>query len=384
MSTPRLAAVRAFAEALRTQGAPQTWVGVDGFVDEIVQVVDQRHGPRAEDFTPVRSMADYARRLAAAAGKSTNVELVTREIKMGGNAALMAAAMGRLGARIELVAAIGDGRVEEPFQELAAFGTLIPIARPGQTIAAEFADDSKIMHGRMEGIRDITFDRIVHACGGLAAFDATLSRSRLIALLNWTMVPHHTDILRQMDARLVALGHAIPPFAFFDLCDPVKRSREDLREALMVMGTFSCDCMTAILGLNEGESEAVASALDLPLEPDSPEALLRRAEAIAKITGITEVVIHPTAYAVSWGRAGFGVVEGPWSPKPRVLTGAGDHFNGGYTLARVLGVSPAESLSIGTAVSGFYVRRGRGPTVEELADFVADWESNRLAIADQT
>ena len=44
--------------------------------------------------------------------------------------------------------------------------------------------------------------------------------------------------------------------------------------------------------------------------------------------------------------------------QPKISTGAGDHFNAGFCLGRVLGFWLAESLCAGVATSGYYVRTG--------------------------
>ena len=61
--------------ALAERSAQLTgFVGLDGFVDEILHVVDKRMD--AQNYERVPSIARLAERLAEAAGKSTNIELV--------------------------------------------------------------------------------------------------------------------------------------------------------------------------------------------------------------------------------------------------------------------------------------------------------------------
>ena len=57
------------------------FVGLDGFVDEIIHVVDKREN--AESFQRVPTIARLAQRLAGAAGHSTNIELVNQRTKLG-------------------------------------------------------------------------------------------------------------------------------------------------------------------------------------------------------------------------------------------------------------------------------------------------------------
>ena len=66
-------------------------VGLDGFVDEIVSVVDKRHD--FERFEPIRSIEALGRRIIAAAGQSSNLELVVRQVKLGGNGPILAGAL---------------------------------------------------------------------------------------------------------------------------------------------------------------------------------------------------------------------------------------------------------------------------------------------------
>ena len=68
----------------------------------------------------------------------------------------------------------------------------------------------------------------------------------------------------------------------------------------------------------------------------------------------------------------FGMrFDGPFVQQPRISTGAGDHFNAGFCLGRVLGFSLEESLCAGVATSGYYVRSAQSPTANDLADFIA-------------
>ncbi|MDX2177867.1 MAG: carbohydrate kinase family protein [Candidatus Sumerlaeia bacterium] len=373
--------IRDAAQALQSAAASmprqRAWLGLDGFVDEIVRVVRTRRA--ADDYDPIDSVAEYAGRIGAASGgKSTNVEFVTQEIKIGGNGPLMAQAVGALGAELCYVGAVGWPELHPVYEPLRRFGSLNPIAPPGITLAAEFGDDGKIMHGRMEGLRDVTYDNMAARLGGTEGLRNTLRGCGLVAILNWTMLPHLTDILRRMRADVEALGAEAPRIAFFDLCDPAKRPVADLVDALRVMASYSSKHTTAILGLNEKESESVCDALGVDRGGNDGAGQLARARAVAEALAISEVVIHPTRLASAWGAAGSGSVDGPYCKNPKLTTGAGDHFNGGYATARMLGLPPARAVVVGKAVSGFYVRTGTGPSVAELRAFCDRWADGSL------
>ena len=58
----------------------RAFVGLDGFVDEIVHVVDKREN--AEKFQRLPTISALSQRISAAAGKSTNIELVVQRTKL--------------------------------------------------------------------------------------------------------------------------------------------------------------------------------------------------------------------------------------------------------------------------------------------------------------
>lgn len=354
---------------------PLAFVGLDGFIDEIVEVVDQRTDPLT--YVPVRTIADYAARLAQAAGKSTNVEFVLQRIKMGGNAPLLADALGRLGLRVQTAGALGSPVLNPVFEPLTAYGRIISLAEPAVTIAAEF-DDGKIMHGKMATLNEITYANLVWSFGGVEALREALRECDLLALVNWTMIPHMTELWRGLLGDIEKLGTESPRFCFFDLCDPQKRPRPAIREAIEVIASFDRTGATPVLGLNEKESAEVCAAMGIEAGDATREGLLDRARRLVEKTGIPEIMIHPHAFAVAAGGEGDGVVDGPVCREPRLTTGAGDSFNGGYCLARLHGLAPRHAIVAGKAVSGFYVREGRAPSIDELLRFFPRWIEGTL------
>lgn len=358
-----------------TKEAPLLFGGADGAIDEIIHVVDKRYD--AHTFDPIRTISDYAARLAEAAGKSTNIEFYVNQVKAGGNGPLLCEAWGRLGGRINYIGCLGANGVDPLFSHLEQWGQATSIAAPPVTLATEF-EDGKIMHGKHQTLALVTWKTFLEGCGGEEGLDQMLAQCDLFSLINWVMVPHLTEVIEGVLGRLKNLGDKAPKYCFFDLCDPEKRTKEDLCEALLLMGQYKQYIENNILGLNEKESLEVCKALDLTPGEGTPEGLISRAKAISEKTGISEVVIHPVHCAAVWTASDQGSFQGPTCKKPALTTGAGDHFNGAYIYARVMGLSPSEAIIIGKSVSGFYVRQGRGPSAEEVAVLAERWENGSL------
>jgi len=324
-------------------------------------------------------MSAYAERIARAAGKSCNVEWVVKNVKLGGNGPIMAAAMGEMGSNVLYVGAVGWPEVDPVFECLKKHGRVVCLAAPGHTDAVEF-DDGKILHGKIETMKLVRWERFVECLGGEEAVQQQLIDLNLIALTNWTMVPFSGEIYENLFAQATSEAVENPPVFFFDLADPEKRTRDDLKGIGALLGRASGQGLHIILGLNHKEALQVAAVQGITASSgDDPDAIRTLAAAIQKKTGITEVVIHPRHRAAAATSQGAWCAEGPFTPKPVLSTGAGDHFNAGYCHGRLHGLEPELALAVGTATSGFYVRHGRSPSSTDLQEFLTLWANNQLA-----
>src|SRR5882724_5446523 len=125
------------------------FIGLDGFVDEILHVVDKRES--TEKYQRLATIAKLAERMAAAAGRSTNIELVSQLTKLGGNGPIMANAMASFGVQVTYLGALGFPALHPVFAEFAKRATVHSITQPGFTDALEF-EDGKIMLGKHQSL----------------------------------------------------------------------------------------------------------------------------------------------------------------------------------------------------------------------------------------
>ncbi len=141
----------ALADNVKRASQMTAFVGLDGFVDEILHVVDKRES--AEKYSRLPTIAQLAARFAAAAGRSTNVELVGQLTKLGGNGPIMANALASFGMKVSYLGILGYPNLHPVFADFAKRADVHSIAEPGYTDALEF-EDGKIMLGKHQSLRE--------------------------------------------------------------------------------------------------------------------------------------------------------------------------------------------------------------------------------------
>ena len=340
-------------------------IGLDAFVDEIIRVVDRRVS--AEEYTRVERLSDLSARIAAAAGLGTNMELVVERVKLGGQGPIMANALAAMGADVTCVGPFGEGALHPVFEEMAASARLVSLGEPGHTDALEF-EDGKLMLGKHEPLRNVTWERLVERLG-LEELERQLSRCDLVALINWTMLPAMNTIWEKALETLERTG-ASGRF-FFDLADPEKHDDEALAACCRLLARFQSFGPT-ILGLNEKEALRVADVFGYNGRGHGRDNVRAVAEHISRQLPLETVVVHPRAYAVVASQGALTAdVDGPFTDSPLISTGAGDHFNAGFCLGKLLGLSDDEAATAAVGTSGYYVRHAASPTLPQLAEFLA-------------
>lgn len=344
------------------------FVGLDGFIDEIIHVVDKREN--AESFIRLPTIASWAERVAAAAGKSTNFEIVNQRTKLGGNGPIMANALCSFGIQVTYLGALGYPAMHPVFQDFARRAEVHTIGEAGHTDALEF-EDGKVMMCKTVQLNDVTWANI-QTRFGRERFTDKFNTCDLVGFVNWTMIPYMSDLWESLLTELCPKAGGRRRILFFDLADPEKRAMADISRALKLIVQFE-KYFDVILGLNEKEAFEISDVLGLGMSDHSPEGMAKLAAAVYAQLPINTLVIHPVAYALAAGKDGVKAVQGPFCAKPLISTGAGDHFNSGFCLGKLLGFDTAMSLLTGVSTSGFYVRTGNSPSIKDLAGMMINW-----------
>ncbi len=370
MNTPELREHTALALESQASNLPglSAFVGLDGFVDEIIHAVDVRTS--VDSFSAIPTLAALGHRIVEAAGKSANLELVTVRTKLGGNGPIMANALATLGLRVTYVGSLGYPMLHPVFEDFARKATVHSIAPPGHTDAIEFMD-GKLMLGKHTPLAEIHWKNLQTRLEP-GFFPKHLSQSSLVGFVNWTMIPFMSEIWESLLTECCPTLEGPRRLIFFDLADPQKRPPADIRQAMDLIQRFQKH-FDVILGLNENEAEEVGAVLGFKRPSDDAAGLEVLTRQIFDSLRIDSLVVHPVAYAMAMTQGGLDTIKGPTIKKPVITTGAGDHFNAGFCLGKLLGLSNAACILTGVTTSGYYVRTGNSPTVENLSQMMRLW-----------
>lgn len=348
----------------------QIVVGFDGFVDNIMHVVDKRIDQK--EFKRLNYITDYAKRIEKAAGLSTNIEWVVNQQKIGGNGPIMTNALLQHQFNVTYIGALGYPSVNPVFQPIVEQAKVISIENPGVSDAVEFFD-GKIIMGRMS-FDNMTYDRILEKVG-FDGFKALLDKTDMLASVNWSMLPTMTNLWEDLLEKVIPVldERKHKPIFFVDIADPEKRETTDIAHALQLLKLFK-SYFKVILGFNKKEAYDVAVQLDLfNASSVSNQSLETVSRALFETLEVDQLVVHPVDRAAVVTTEGYVEVKGPYIKEPKLTTGAGDNFNAGYVFGQLCGLNPEASLLTGVCTSGFYVRQAHSPNTQELITFIKDF-----------
>jgi hypothetical protein len=341
------------------------FVGFDGYIDKIQKAVKSRS---ASEVTYNPTLTEFSARIASAAGRSGQVELVTQEVKIGGNAPIMANALGNLDISSICLGNGGYPELNNEYKNLHPNVSMLTIGDPAETNALEF-NDGKMILSELSTFRKIDWHYVDNTIGR-NVLKYNIDQCDILALVGWCNPDHATDVWKGI------LDHLMPESSYkklmlFDLADPTKKSRSDLLDVLSVIEGFTL-FGPVMLGINENETYKLYSILNED-EQTSYSDLESIGEFIFSKLSIDGLLIHPTDRCILIQKNDLINLEGKLVPQPKISTGGGDNLNAGFCAGYLFGLTPEESMILGMAASGAYVQNGKSPDIQEIIDYLETW-----------
>ncbi|MBS1542422.1 MAG: hypothetical protein JST14_02205 [Bacteroidetes bacterium] len=362
-----LISVRKLLERLKTSPpSAHVFTGFDGFIDYLEKPVRMR--TRDGGVVYYDTIHDFAEHLIDLSGKSGQIEIITHTTKIGGNAPILAEALGTMGVPVHCVGSAGAGVPDPLFRKMNHNIALHAVSAPGVSRALEFSD-GKIIFSELSGFAQYDWAKIVSQLG-LQQLREIAGQSRVLALVDWANLAAATSIWKGWLKDVVQfLPESTDRDFLFDLCDPSRKSREDITAVLDLISKFTAKGRVT-LGVNENELGSLwRSFFGNAASPPVRE----MGQALFEKMNIESLLIHPVSRSILITR-GYNVeMKGRVVSHPMLTTGGGDNFNAGYCLGLIAGVEPAKRLLLGMVASGAYVQNGRSPDLNDLISYTDQW-----------
>ncbi|MGK7394875.1 MAG: hypothetical protein ACNS62_09890 [Candidatus Cyclobacteriaceae bacterium M3_2C_046] len=344
------------------------FVGLDGFVDHILKVVLHKSQEQTRYFQTMKEFGQY---IINAAGKSSELEIISQQTKFGGNAPIMANALAHLNLQTHLTGIFGYPDINPLFQKMHPEILIHSVGDPGTSSALEF-NDGKLILSDFVPIEHLDWTTFIERVNQ-EKLVKHLKSVELIALVDWSNLSHGTSLWKNLLEQIILPAEINNKIFFFDLADLSAKSSEQVRTIIQVISSYGSQGKV-ILGLNENEAEKLYAIYQDKI-PDQPTSLKDLAQYLFQAIQIEYLVIHPLDRSLLVSPEGIYELPGQLVEQPKIITGGGDHFNAGICLGHLLQLNPEEMLLLGMATSGAYVQNGYSPSWQDLIIYLEQWEA---------
>ena len=330
-------------------------LGIDGFVDEVWEVVKLRKSPT--EYVLYEKMKDFAKSVYDVGAGGYANEVIRKRRSHGGFTAHTGEVLDRLGMDLTLVGMFGEGSIDPVYQVFQDNCKVFSVGDTGLCPTLEFAD-GKLLLPYSETIVNVDWAQLTRALSP-ENLSAAYQDADIVGLGYWSLLNHFDDLVTNLCEQAIKPGARM----FFDFADIRKRDKQALLDALKLLaGLNSKTSMT--LSLNEHEARILFSYMGREFDWRAPEKADQDIEYVRQQTGLDELIVHTPYFAVAATVfEGISVVLQRYCENPVLTTGAGDNFNGGYIAASAQkgALNLSERLFVANATSSSYLRHGHSP-----------------------
>ncbi len=334
-------------------------LGCDGFVDEVYQIVDERHS--LSEYSAIDNLRAFGELIVKRADGGVGLEIVPKRRCSGGFTPNTGRVAAFLGLKPTLVGLYGSQSIDPAFEELVDNCDLISLGDPALTLVFEFSD-GKILMSALKSVANLTWNDFV-AFFGEERLTQLFADVDILGLGYWSLTPDFDRFLEGFISQYE--GGKAPRRMFFDFADIKKKSNESFLTTLGLIKQFNGK-IPMTMSLNEHEGAELFTRFGIECSEEPSEVASALTELRQKI-GIDELVIHTPDYAAaSCATEGEGYALQEHQSNVIRTAGAGDTFNGGYLSASLGSLPIKERLVIANAATAFFVTHATAPTKEEM------------------
>lgn len=334
--------------------------GFDGYLD-ILRELRQEASTGVERITSLEVVGNRILE-AVDADSSLSFGWQTTGKRAGGHVCHLSRAYDNLGYDPTLVGTLGDP-VRPFFEERFGHLDLHSLGEPGTTDAVEF-NDGKLLMTEGGDIESVDWDWLVDRVGQ-DTLSNVLDGAQLLGIGYWAMIVGLPEILDGIRERLWPTLADPPEHVIVDPADIRRLASEDVRTV-----ADATDRLAAVTDLTVSANRVETQALTEILCEQASEDLVENTRRVFDALDVDRVVSHSVNQSCCVSADGTTRVSVEPVTEPSLTTSAGDHFNAGFSLGLVTGLSESASLVSGNAFARRFVETGRTPEYDELSDAV--------------
>jgi hypothetical protein len=346
----------------------KVFVGFDGFIDRIKKPVRRRN---EGEIVYYETLGEFAERIRQAAGKSGQIELITKKIKVGGNAPILAHALGKLGVASYCAGSMGSPQLHPLFSEINSNCKKISLLNPGESDAVEF-NDGKMIFSQLSVFENYNWNYI-KTSAKMSGIRKAVMGSTLLAFVDWVNLPLSSNIWDGVLHDIIRPSGRKDFIFLFDLCDPSKKTVLQIDQVLDLISSFS-PYGKVTLGLNENETIKIWCAIHgVDADKSKIPTVEAAGDSVFKSMDIDCLLVHPIDRVIAYRKNQVLEVQGRLVINPKVLTGGGDNLNAGYCLGLLRSLPFEQCILLGIAASGSYIENGESSDINAIVKYLETW-----------
>lgn len=338
-------------------------IGFDGCADIICKAVRKNGNGKTQHF---ETMTEFGKYISDMSGISCSIELEEQLSKAGGNSAILANAISNFEVDTSVVGLFGKDGISDVFQEIAEKCKLYSYRESALAISLEFRDGKLMLSPRVSVDGD-AWEQVVAAVGQ-DNLQAVFRDADMLGLVNWGELNYSTPLWNSV-YEYMSDEKDFSKQVIVDLADCLRRESADIEEILETIQAFG-KIRTVILSLNESEAVELGKIFGLNTGAGYRDICQNLAQRIS----VQRLVLHSSKSCYTCDEQHtLSELPTQFNELPKLLTGGGDNFNAGYAIGCLLGMRGELCNVYGNAVSSYYIKTGRSPSVPALLQHLENW-----------